>query len=213
MKKPFTAATRPIFSCGVNIWMSVERSTTDTLSSAPPTARIASDSTNERERPNAIQEMPKNATAQSSARPARRKCPNRATQSDMAMEPTAGPARRKPNPTSPTPSTSRAKTGRSAVAPPKSTANMSRLIAPSRSCWWNTKRTPSTISGKNRPPGAGNLGRAAMLPTAARPQAKSAITTAYAARGPPSAMRAPPAAGPSTVATWNTVERQAAAFW
>jgi hypothetical protein len=50
----------------------------------------------------------------------------------MMMEPTAGAARRKPNPISPTPRMSRAKIGRSAVAPPKRTAKRSRLSAPSR---------------------------------------------------------------------------------
>ena len=44
MKRLFTAETRPIISCGVKVWTSVLRSTTETASSAPPATRIDAES-------------------------------------------------------------------------------------------------------------------------------------------------------------------------
>ena len=58
--------------------------------------------------------------------------------------PTAGAARRNPEPTGPTCRTSLAKAGSRAVAPPKSTANRSSDMEPRIGGWSRTKRTPDS---------------------------------------------------------------------
>ena len=53
-------------------------------------------------------------------------------------EGSAGPERSRPKPCGPTCRMSRAKTGNSAVAPPRSTAKRSRLMAPKTIFWFQT---------------------------------------------------------------------------
>ena len=75
---------------------------------------------------------PKIATHTSIHHPARRVIGRSARRTAIAAAPTAGALRSMPKPVSPTRSTSLAKTGRRPTAPPSSTANKSRLIAPRR---------------------------------------------------------------------------------
>ena len=81
---------------------------------------------------------PKIATPPNISRPARRRIGLTASASATAVAPTAGAARSTPKPSGPTCSTSRAKTGSSAVAPPSSTAKRSSEMAPKTIFWRQT---------------------------------------------------------------------------
>ena len=78
-------------------------------------------------------------------------------------------------------STSRAKTGSIAVAPPSSTANRSRLIAPSTSRLWRTYFRPSTICAHGFGPRP--ISVRATGPMASRPARATANRMALAAYG------------------------------
>ena len=71
-----------------------------------------------------------------------------------ASAPTAGAARRSPRPVGPTSRMSFAKTGRSATAPPRSTAKRSSEIAPSRTFVRRMRRTPAITSSRPSAPSA-----------------------------------------------------------
>jgi hypothetical protein len=77
-------------------------------------------------------------------RPARARIGWCASHNAMSAAPTAGELRRMPSPHGPVCRMSRAKMGRSAVAPPNSTAKRSSEMAPRMAFLANTKRTPSS---------------------------------------------------------------------
>ena len=142
MNTELTALTRPRISSGVSSCTSDWRITTLTMSAAPTTTNATSDSANDVDNPNTNVAAPYNATAPSSTWPARRVIGQRVSATDSANAPAAGAARSRPRPHGPTNSTSFAKIGSSAVAPPSSTANRSSEMAPSTTGLLRTKRTP-----------------------------------------------------------------------
>ncbi|MCY1447350.1 hypothetical protein D9M71_639660 [compost metagenome] len=87
---------------------------------------------------------PKMPTAVNITRPTLRSTANRARNSDISSAPTAGAERSRPSPHGPVSRMSLANTGSSAVAPPNSTANRSREIAPRMSGRLRMKRMPAS---------------------------------------------------------------------
>ena len=132
MKRLLNADTRPRSASGVRSCASVFRITTLTLSAAPAVASAASESGNQRERPKTMVATPKSTTARSSAGPARRNGGRWASTIVVITAPTDWAASSHPRPAGPTCRMSLAHTGRSATAPPNSTAKRSRVIAAMR---------------------------------------------------------------------------------
>ena len=129
----------------------------------------------------------------------------------QTSEPTAGAARRKPRPVGPTSRMSLANTGKSATAPPRSTAKRSSEIAPSKTFVRRMSRTPASTSPRPAAPpetGSRPLRMARTQPRA--PRASTSATT-YTSSGW-IANRMPPMAGPTTADPWNAIERWASAL-
>src|SRR6185312_2951506 len=125
MNTPFTADTRPRIASGVRSWTSVWRTTTLMLSNPPASSKSPIESANDRDNPKPIVAAPNPATAITNA-------------------PIDGAARSHPNPAGPTCKMSFAKIGSSVVAPPKSTANRSSVIAARITFVRHTYTTPAT---------------------------------------------------------------------
>src|SRR5450432_798768 len=142
MKTLFTADTRPRISSGVRSCTSVCRTTTLIMSSPPARISMTRESGNECESPKTIVARPNPATAMSSDRPALRMGARPRRRMATNTAPIDGAARSQPKPSAPTCRMSFAYTGRSVVAPPKSTANMSSVIAARMILVCHTKRTP-----------------------------------------------------------------------
>ncbi len=159
MKTISTALTRPRSSFGVISPTVVERMLTLIRSTNPAMPSAATESSIDRESPKTIMHAPKIPTTTSSVGPARVWSGRRARMIPAASAPTAGALRRTPSPTGPTWRISRAKTGASAIAPPKRTAKRSSAIAPSSIRVRNTNRTPSASPAK---PGACSTFRASV---------------------------------------------------
>ena len=96
--------------------------------------------------PSAIVPMPNSATEINRVLPIRRLTGFTVRYSATTPAPMPVAARSQPSPTAPTPRRSSAMAGSNATAPPKSTANRSSEIAPSRMGWLRTNRRPSTAS-------------------------------------------------------------------
>ena len=155
---------------------------------------------------------PKIPTTTSSVGPARVWSGRRARMIPAASAPTAGALRRMPSPTGPTWRISRAKTGASAIAPPKRTAKRSSVIAPS------SIRVRQHEPDAVREPGeAGRLldrcGRASA--SAARAARRARTRTARRRRRRPtrsgSRRGRRRCAGPATTAIWPAIDRSAIA--
>src|SRR5207302_11398887 len=101
MKILFTAETRPRISSGVTSWTIEPRMITLTLSTAPATNNIASESQSAVDKPKTTVAIPKPVTHQRSARPAWRIGGRYATTNAIANAPIAGAARSQPSPTAP----------------------------------------------------------------------------------------------------------------
>ena len=205
-----TALTRPSTSSGVTRGRIVCRSTTDTMSTAPPNASAASDSHIVWESPKTTMLAPNSATTSSSRGPARRRTGHRARIRAAVSDPTAGAVRSTPRPTGPTSSTSFANTGSSATAPPKRTAKRSSEMAPNSTGVRRISRTPaSRLSRPGAPLDApvrpDRIASTHPADTSVRPTA-----TAYTSSGRIE-NSSPPAAGPATTDTWNAIERCARA--
>ncbi len=176
MKTISTAFTRPRSSSGVTSGRIVERRTTLTMSTAPPTARATIESANERERPNTIIDTPNDPTASRSVLPTRSRSGRRASTTAATSAPTAGALRRAPSPTGPTSRMSFAKIGISAAAPPRSTANRSSEIAPSRTGVRRMSATPANTSRSEGVPVTSWAG-----PRSRRESTQPSVVTASAA--------------------------------
>ena len=142
MNTEFTADTRPSMLAGVSICTSVARITTLTLSAMPLTASNTSDRKKLVDNPNPMIAIANTATATSNARPARSIGGRCARSTPISTAPSAGAARRTPNPCGPTCRISEANTGNSASAPPRNTEKRSSDMAPRMSGWLQTKRRP-----------------------------------------------------------------------
>ena len=159
MNTPSTAFTRPRTSFGVASAPTVERMFIDSMSTNPLTARAATESQNQRERPNMTMLAPKTPTEMNNVRPARPPSGLRASMIPAASAPTAVALRRIPSPNGPVCRIERAKSGSSATAPPKSTAKRSSVIAPSRIGVERMKRMPSVEALEPRRLGRGRSPR------------------------------------------------------
>ena len=137
-----TALTRPRISCGVRSGTTVERITTLTMSVAPSRTSAASDSPKWRDSPNTIVATPNSATQPSRIGPARRV-------SGRYARPTAVKAAPRPERAQVTEAERpdvedvAGEIGRSAAAPPSSTANRSSEIDSRITGGFQTKRSPS----------------------------------------------------------------------
>ena len=100
------------------------------MSAAPLAASSTSDSTNDRDSAKPIMNAPNATTERRNVRPICRPGGRSAMNADINTAPIAGAARSAPRPVGPTNRISAAKIGRIATAPPNSTANRSRVIAP-----------------------------------------------------------------------------------
>ena len=114
------------------------------MSAAPSTTSTANENQNEVDRPNAMVATPNTPTAVNITRPTLRSTGNLASHSDISKAPMAGAERNMPRPQGPVSRMSLANTGSSAVAPPSSTANRSREMAPSTSGRLRIKRMPAS---------------------------------------------------------------------
>ncbi|MNF95249.1 hypothetical protein D3C84_779910 [compost metagenome] len=148
MNRPLTALTRPRISSGVSSCTKDARITMLIMSAAPNTTSTASENQNEVDRPNAMVATPNTPTAVNITRPTLRSTENRASHSDISNAPTAGAERNKPRPHGPVSRMSLANTGSKAVAPPSSTANRSREIAPRISGRLRMKRIPASSESR-----------------------------------------------------------------
>ncbi len=120
--------------------------TTLTVSAAPITASATSDSAIDLDSAKTTVAIPKTITAWNIRMPTRRLIEVRASSTVIASAPIAGAPRSAPSPHGPVCSTSRAKIGISAVAPPSSTAKRSSEIVPRIGRFARTKRTPAKSS-------------------------------------------------------------------
>jgi len=118
------------------------------MSAAPSTTSTASENQNEVDRPKAMVATPNTPTAVNITRPTLRSTENRASHSDISNAPTAGADRSRPRPQAPVSRMSLANTGNSAVAPPSSTANRSREMAPRMSGRLRIKRMPASSESR-----------------------------------------------------------------
>jgi hypothetical protein len=144
MKIEFTALTRPRIASGVSSCTSESRMTTLIMSAPPAASRAANESTKDRENANTSVPAPKTATATKSHRPTWCSIGRRAIATEIAGAPVAGAARNSPRPHGPTCRMSRATMGRSAVAPPSSTAKRSSEMAPSTALRRQMMLTPAS---------------------------------------------------------------------
>ncbi|MNH05410.1 hypothetical protein D3C79_647330 [compost metagenome] len=103
------------------------------------------------------------ATAVNITRPTLRSTGKRASHSDINNAPTAGAERNNPRPQGPVSKMSLANTGNSAVAPPSSTANKSREMAPRMSGRLRIKRIPASSDSRLARPCCGRWGRTLRL--------------------------------------------------
>lgn len=148
MNRPFTALTRPRISSGVSSCTKAPRMTMLTMSAAPSTTSTPRDSQNDFDRPKAMVARPKMPTERNMIRPTLRSMLKCASQNDIARAPTAGAERSRPRPQGPVSRMSLANTGSRAVAPPRSTANRSREIAPKMSGRLRMKRMPASSESR-----------------------------------------------------------------
>ena len=132
MNTQLTDATRPRIRSGERTRRIVFRMTMLRPSVTPLKNSAIQDTMNVVDSPNTIIETPKPATEMSSVRPAWRLGGRRVAMSITPSAPIDGAVRRMPSPTGPTCRMSIAKTGSSAMAPPKKTANRSSAIDPTR---------------------------------------------------------------------------------
>ena len=144
MKTISTALTRPRSASGVASAVIIERMFMLIMSAKPLTASAANESANECESPNTTMLPPKTPTTTSSLRPAMPRSGRRVSMIPARRAPTAGALRSTPSPTGPTSRMSRANSGSSATAPPKSTATRSSEIAPSSTGVRRTNRSPAS---------------------------------------------------------------------
>ena len=182
------------------------------MSAAPSTTSTASDSQKLCDIPNTIVATPNTATPMNIARPACREIGRTASQPAVAAAPTPGAARSQPMPTTPTCSTSAAIAGKSAVAPPNSTANRSIEIAPRIASRRHTNLRPSITLRQLAASGAtlaGGERTSARHPTESP---SSTATTPNTTAGPVAAYSTPPIAGPAIVATCQAEELIATAL-
>ena len=130
MNRVETAATRPRMASGVINCTRVWRTKTLSMSAPPRKARATTDSQMFLDRANTTVAAPNTATPANMVQPALRWMGRAARISPTSTAPRAGPERKMPKPSAPTCSTSRAKAGSRAVAPPRITAARSREMAP-----------------------------------------------------------------------------------
>ena len=103
------------------------------------------------------------------------------------------------------------RSGRSATAPPSSTAKRSREIAPSKTFVRRMRRTPASTSSRPAAPPPRQHARHGARARSQRRRAKARSRPAYTSSGW-SANRRPPTAGPATSESWNAMERCASAL-
>mgnify|MGYP007089165562 CR=1 FL=1 len=105
-----------------------------------------------------------------------------------------------------------AKTGKRACAPPKITANMSRVIAPSSTWRFRTNATPSLIAARLTARRGPSMGRSRRKKRLASDPPISIMWARYAASTPLTAMSTPPMNGPVTNPSDWMVELTTMAF-
>ena len=130
MNTQLTDATRPRIASGERTRRIVARMTMLMPSVTPLMNRAASEITKLVDSPNTSMLTPKPATQMRNVRPACRLGGQRVATSMTRSAPSDGAVRSTPRPAAPTWRTSVAKTGRSAMAPPKKTAKRSSAIDP-----------------------------------------------------------------------------------
>ena len=118
------------------------------MSAAPSTTSTARENQNEVDRPKAMVATPNTPTAVNITLPTLRSTEKRASHNDINSAPTAGAERNRPRPQAPVSRMSLANTGSNAVAPPSSTANRSREIAPRISGRLRIKRMPASSESR-----------------------------------------------------------------
>lgn len=138
MNMELTELTRPRMSSGVVSCRMVPRTTTLMPSSMPAITSAANDIQNKSDRPKAIMQTPKPATANSKIRPWCCRSGNKVMVTIIAIEPISIAALSQPKPTGPTLKMRSANSGISATAPPNSTAKRSSEMAPSNILCANT---------------------------------------------------------------------------
>ena len=148
IKIPLIAETRPRISSGVVNCKIVERSTTDTLSNTPEVNSAPTESHRDFDSAKTIIATPNPATAESRIRPALRLIGWRAKYKPIKIAPQAGAARSRPSVSGPLCNTFLTKAGSKAIAPPNSTANMSKASAANKMGCEKTKRKPCAIPEK-----------------------------------------------------------------
>ena len=132
MKTQLTDATRPRIRSGDRTRRTVLRMIMLRPSVTPLMNSANIDSTKVVDKPKTIMLTPKPATQIIRVRPACRLGGRRVAISITPRAPSEGAVRIRPSPTGPTWRMSEAKIGRSAMAPPKKTANRSSAIEPIR---------------------------------------------------------------------------------
>ena len=148
MKTRSTAPTRPRREGAVRSGASVPRIDIETMSAPARAASATIESAKLVENPNTIVKAPYSATTTSSVRPTRRFSGRPESTDPTTTAPIPGAARSSPLPNAPTCRIVWEKTGKSAVAPPNSTAIRSSEIAPSSAGVSKMKRTPARASDR-----------------------------------------------------------------
>ena len=200
-------------SSGVRTCNKVLRTTTLTMSQAPLAHSNTADRIKLRDTPNPIMHRPNPATANSNVRPVRSNGGQRVNATLEITAPRAGAARKIPRPCGPTCKISAANTGSNAIAPPNSTENKSRVIAPRMTGSPRTNRKPlvsdDRIFSSLFTRGGATCRIDSRISTAVT---ISATSTAYASVVPPTAYNTPPSAGPNTAPNCQDPLRHVIAF-